>query len=178
MDRICCLRLNVLGILIGVFGAGLSFMSLFLLILGMKDLDHLTTATYEKINDPDILMENVRRGILVTVTLYITINILNITASLLLVFGTMQSQHLMLIPWLINAGISCILSALYFFNAAAFIFVPLITVLSAAVNLTIQILLWYVIYSLYNLLKKPYEYMERERKKNRQTKICDTPFAA
>ena len=161
MSRLCCMRLNTAGVVIGWIGSVFSLIYSILIILGLSRVDDLAKAIYGHLNEKDMTEDNLRKGLIVVFSIYLTINVINLVASALLVAGTIKERHLMIVPWLINSGLSLCFNFVYLLyivvmgiSVKAPVGSILVSILFAAVGLVIQYVIWYAIYSLFKTLQQ------------------------
>lgn len=154
------MRLNTAGVVIGWLGLVGSFILTIVLsvVLGYSDMIVKQIMENMKETDPKAY-DGIHMMLVVGCSIYLGIVVLNLLASGLLILGTIKERHLMLLPWLINSGISLVMSII--FN-----FVGLITALSsgmplelipsvmiAVLTLALQIYIFYGIYSLFKQIQ-------------------------
>ncbi|XP_034479491.1 uncharacterized protein LOC117785526 [Drosophila innubila] len=161
MNKMFFMRLNTAGVVIGWLGLLGSFVLTCVLsaILGYSDVIAKSFVEKMEVTDPNAY-EEIHMFLVVVCSVYLAINVLNLLASGMLVLGTMKERHLMLLPWLINAGLSMLVNILYVMGGFIGLFAspmpePYINiVLYTAVVLAIQIYIFYGIYSLFKQIQQ------------------------
>ncbi|TDG47869.1 hypothetical protein AWZ03_005650 [Drosophila navojoa] len=109
LTRLCCMRLNTAGVVLGWLGVVGSLLGVILVstILGYADViaqgmvgNKTTVQSYDEVHS----------AIVIGCSVYLGIILLNLLSSALLILGTMKERHLMLLPWLINSAVGLFLS--------------------------------------------------------------------
>ncbi|XP_037930606.1 uncharacterized protein LOC119665456, partial [Teleopsis dalmanni] len=126
----------------------------------LANIDEVTKVVIDHLNDTSIPEERIHSGIVIISSLYVTINAINLIASILLIFGTIKERHLLLLPWLINSGVSLFFNGLYFITilvlgisvGSAFSSVA-VSIISGGISLALQIFIWYGMYSLFKQIQ-------------------------
>jgi len=150
------MRLSTAGVAIGWIGSVLSLLCLIFISIALADVDALVKKLVE-IN-PDIDAETVRHVAIGLLVLYLVIIMINLLTSVLLVVGTVKERHLLLVPWLLNSGVSLL------FNCIAYVFAifAMISNSTPFSNLAAGIIVWglsvsfqyYIWYTIMSLFKK------------------------
>jgi len=156
-----CLELLTTGLVIGWFGLIESISSCVSGIVMLENIDVYLNGT--TIDDKQNLDPAVVRSILINlIGTNIALNIIDIVASGLLIAGTVKRNRLLLVPWLINSGLSLFLVAI-----AAVIFVVLVlatnqiplvssifVIVACFITFSFYAYTWIAIYSLYELFRR------------------------
>lgn len=154
MDHCCCICLNVIGILVGCFGAFLSFITMTSLmpVINSRGADM----------DPELLS-----AIKQTADISLAINFLNILTSLFLIVGSLTTIRCLLCPWLINSVLSWFAVIGWYVFALlndTESYIPTMTHIATGFTVCLQLIMWYTIYSQYKELKMKEHDLQRQRK--------------
>ena len=164
LGSFCGIRLNTAGVIIGWIGAVLSLLTIVLISLALGYLDELVKSIVEQANDPNFDAATARTVLLIGLCIYLTTNAINLVASALLVAGTVKERHLLLVPWLLNAGFSLLLSCIYFvgiLTTSAPFASMLPSLIFGGIGLVFNFYIWYAIYSLYKQIQATRDQQQR-----------------
>ncbi|KAH8371546.1 hypothetical protein KR093_007957 [Drosophila rubida] len=153
IERVACLRVRTVGLVIGWLGVVGSILSaiITICILGNSDkfADYLQK-TYRLSADSH---DEIRAVIVLYGSIYLGAVIINGLISGLLVFGIKKNRHLMILPWLIANAIGMVLNILAFIQAVSAMFkgVPggTFTFFFDIFCLALYVYIYWGIYSLY-----------------------------
>jgi len=154
LTNFCGFRLNTLGVVIGWLGTIFSMIGVVIWALALGNVSSITDAVVK--NNPDVSPDTIERAIIIVGSIYLVLIAINLIASIMLIVGTMKERHLMLLPWLINSGISLLFNFIYyiavlinFINVGAPLGSILFTMIISGLFWGIHYMIWYAIYSLY-----------------------------
>ncbi|KAH8270889.1 hypothetical protein KR018_011305 [Drosophila ironensis] len=167
LQRVCCMRLNTYGVVVGWLGLIFSFLAVILLATGLGFATEIAQKIAQDINDPNASAEDIRAIVVVVLGVYLALKVINLLASAMLIFGTVKERHLLLLPWLINNGVLLVFA----FIGHITLWVTMVDSkepISSAVpmvlfSLAILALLWYLYYGIYSLFKHIQASSEQQR---------------
>ncbi|XP_017865184.1 PREDICTED: uncharacterized protein LOC108615297 [Drosophila arizonae] len=164
LTRLCCMRLNTAGVVLGWLGIVGSLLGVILLstILGYADV--IAKGIVDKMQPEEATYDEVHSAIVIGCSVYLGIILLNLLSSALLVLGTMKERHLMLLPWLINSAVGLVFSIVYHlalfvaaFSSGADFGHVLPALIPTALILALQIYIYMGIYSLFKQIQQTRE---------------------
>ncbi|XP_023161726.2 uncharacterized protein LOC111593285 [Drosophila hydei] len=164
LTRLCCMRLNTAGVVLGWLGVVGSLLGVILVSTVLGYADVITQRVLENMKNGGASYDEIHLVIVIGCSVYLGIILLNLLSSAMLVLGTMKERHLMLLPWLINSAVGLVFSILYHlaivtatltsgsnFGSALGVLIPTFVVLG------LQIYIYYGIYSLYKQIQRTRE---------------------
>ncbi|XP_055858786.1 uncharacterized protein LOC129921124 [Episyrphus balteatus] len=166
VERLCCLRLNTAGVVVGWVCGILSLFYIVLYALLISNLDEIIKYIVEQGGSPAEKLDpsTVRSVVIAIVAIALTICVVNLISSVLLVAGTIQERHMMLVPWLINNGFALSLSVLnliYFIVSCIHVGKSFGMIfgmtLGLLIPIAIQYYIWTAIYSLFRVIRSSRE---------------------
>ncbi|KAH8285831.1 hypothetical protein KR018_012363 [Drosophila ironensis] len=161
LQKVCCMRLNTYGVVVGWLGLIVSFLAVILLATCLG----FSTEIAQKI--ANAFAVDIRAIVVLVLVAYLALKLINLLASALLIFGTVKERHLLLLPWLINNGLLLV----YDFIVNITLWVIMVNskesistvVLMVLFSLAYRALLWYLYYGIYSLFKHIQSSSEQQR---------------
>ncbi|BFG05978.1 uncharacterized protein DMAD_04583 [Drosophila madeirensis] len=156
LTKVLGMRLNTYGVVVGWLGAIWSFLAVILLSTALGFSDEISEEIAKSTNDPNMTVSKVRTMLVITCSILLALKVINLLSSALLVMGTVKERHLLLLPWLINSGITLVFTITLTVLSWVSIIVnenilqALPAVLFSGVLL---VLWWYLYYGVYSLFK-------------------------
>ncbi|KAH8369517.1 uncharacterized protein LOC110184089 [Drosophila serrata] len=156
LNSVCGMRLSTYGVGLGWIGVIFSFLAVILTSIGLGNADELARQIVEENHNTKLTVDEVRTILVIILSIYLALQVINLLASGMLIVGTLKERHLYLLPWLFNNGVTLIfgiitqigmwvqLSSVSFTSALPSILVSLVTIT----------LSWYLYYGIYSLYKQ------------------------
>ncbi|KAH8246574.1 hypothetical protein KR032_002837 [Drosophila birchii] len=156
LNSVCGMRLNTYGVGLGWIGVIFSFLAVILTSIGLGNADAIAQQIVKDSQNTKMTVDEVRTALVIVLSIYLALQVINLLASGMLIVGTLKERHLYLLPWLFNNGVTLIfgiatqigmfvqLSSVSFTSALPSI---LVSVVSIALS-------WYLYYGIYSLYKQ------------------------
>ncbi|XP_075166631.1 uncharacterized protein LOC142238794 [Haematobia irritans] len=168
MNSLCGFRLSTVGIVIGWMNLIGSIFSTILFCVAFARLDDVMKIVQEQIEPGTIDDVGLRTAVIITLCVYLTVNVTNVIASSLLIVGTVKERHLLLTPWLVTTYIFIfynVLNLIYMVYVAIAKSVPAnqiaFPIIGATLSLVIQLIIWNAIYSLFKQIRATRDLQQR-----------------
>ncbi|XP_030381209.1 uncharacterized protein LOC115629047 [Scaptodrosophila lebanonensis] len=152
----CRMRLHTVGVTIGWIGIMVSILSIILLSLILVLVDEVAMFVVPDLARklPLLSFSGFRTGLVIMCGVWLGFSIINLLASAMLLMGTVQENHLMLVPWLINSGAALVINIIrHPFTWFAFADEVGPCIVFSVVTLILQFYIYFGIYSLYKHIK-------------------------
>ncbi|XP_054736503.1 uncharacterized protein LOC129243482 [Anastrepha obliqua] len=153
MQKFFCFRLETAATIIGWLGSVGSLIAVVVLGLCLGYIDDIVEKVMESAPVNEKLDPNRIRTILtVAFVAFLVLNAINMFASVCLILGTIKQRHLLLLPWLLNTGISLLFAVTYYVllivDAVQISFSSNIgLIIFVSLNLALNIYIWLAVYS-------------------------------
>ncbi|XP_017077033.1 uncharacterized protein LOC108111906 [Drosophila eugracilis] len=158
LTSVFCMRLNTYGVVIGWLGVIFSFLATILLSVALGFVDEIAQEIVKSAQKTDLTVSEVRTGLIVLLSVYLALKVINLLASAMLVVGTVKERHLLLLPWLINNGVILVFAIITHIGVWAQVIGSQMPFLSAVpiilISVGILVLTWYLYYGIYSLFKQ------------------------
>ncbi|KAH8337028.1 hypothetical protein KR059_012142 [Drosophila kikkawai] len=158
LSSVFCMRLNTYGVVIGWLGVIFSFLAVILLSVALGFADEIAQQIVEANKSADVTVDQVRSILIIALSVYLALKVINLLASAMLVVGTVKERHLLLLPWLINNGVLLAFAILFHFGVWAQVLSappPFLDALPILLfSLATLALAWYLYYGIYSLFKQ------------------------
>ncbi|EDW31649.1 GL10847 [Drosophila persimilis] len=156
LTKVLGMRLNTYGVVVGWLGAIWSFLAVILISTALGFADEISEEIAKNSQDPNMTAIQIRTLLVIVLSVFLALKVINLLSSALLVMGTVKERHLLLLPWLINSGITLaftiISTVLLWVEAIGSS--PVAEALSVVfVSGGLVVLWWYLYYGIYSLFK-------------------------
>ncbi|KAH8254970.1 hypothetical protein KR038_005081 [Drosophila bunnanda] len=141
LNSVCGMRLTTYGIGLGWIGVIFSFLAVILTCIGLGNVDELAQQIVkENADNKQWTVDQVRTALVIVMSIYLALQLINLLASGMLIVGTLKERHLYLLPWLFNNGVTLVfgiatqiamwvqLSSVSFMSALPSILVSVVTI--------------------------------------------------
>ncbi|KAH8253424.1 hypothetical protein KR032_005460 [Drosophila birchii] len=156
LGSVCGMRLSTYGVVLGWIGVIFSFLAVILTSIGLGNADDIAQQIVKDSQNAQLTEDKVRIALVIVLSLYLALQVINLLASGMLIVGTLKERHLYLLPWLFNNGITLI----FYIVAQIGMWAQLSSVPSASALPSILVsvltiaLSWYLYYGIYSLYKQ------------------------
>ncbi|XP_033250766.1 uncharacterized protein LOC117189817 [Drosophila miranda] len=137
-------------------GAIWSFLAVILISTALGYADKISEEIAKNTKDPNMTAIQIRTLLVIVLSIFLALKVINLLSSALLVMGTVKERHLLLLPWLINSGITLAFTII----STVLLWVeaigsgPVAEALSVVfVSGGLVVLWWYLYYGIYSLFK-------------------------
>ncbi|XP_022226096.1 uncharacterized protein LOC111076568 [Drosophila obscura] len=154
LTKVCGMRLNTYGMVVGWLGVIWSFLAVILLGTALGFVDEIAEEVAK--SNQKMSVSQIRTVLVIAFSVFLALKVINLLSSSLLVMGTVKERHLLLLPWLINSGIALFFTIIY--TAAVWVvaigYSPFLQAIpQLLVSGGLLGLWWYLYYGVYSLFK-------------------------
>ncbi|KAH8291354.1 hypothetical protein KR054_010949 [Drosophila jambulina] len=158
LTSVFCMRLNTYGVVIGWLGVIFSFLATILLSVALAFVDEIAQQIVDTKPSDHMQLDQVHTILVIGLSVYLALKVINLLASVMLVVGTVKERHLLLLPWLINNGVLlgfAIVAHLGLWAQVISVPVPFLDALPIILfSMAALALGWYLYYGIYSLFKQ------------------------
>ncbi|KAH8369516.1 uncharacterized protein LOC110184088 [Drosophila serrata] len=158
LTKVFCMRLNTYGVVIGWLGIIFSFLATILLSVALGFVDEIAQQIVAGSKSADVTLDQVRSVLVISLSVYLALKVINLLSSAMLLVGTVKERHLLLLPWLINNGVILAFGIVVHLGLWAQVFsspTPFLDALPIILfSMAILAFGWYLYYGIYSLFKQ------------------------